>query len=305
MNAGSDLFPRVTKVTTSRWNKPASVGVSTSMRIPSFLCAVSLLVAIAACNAAASDQPLRFSQAAEAFVPQTGSPLLFVGRIVEVNSGQVDCKVNNYRDVTYSVSTVLFGFAPSGQVKVAYQGCAKADAPRSYTGDVLVLAMFSGLEVGSSRKELVVPATPTNLRMAQSLLNADLKKKISRYMRHHGHPRNNRVVVFEGIVRDSVPHRQQPIPCKEQMLVPINYDVEQVLYGDWKDKQMLVHFGTCFYIPDPPLHAGQRMIVFAYVSRSRSQVYGELNLLFAPEQMPQVRAALGSSKKLPSYARTG
>jgi hypothetical protein len=263
------------------------------MRISALVCASFILVTIAACKAAASELPLSFSQAAEAFLPQTESPLLFVAQIVEVNSGRIDCKVNPHREVTYSVSTVLFGFAPSGQVKVAYQGCAKADAPHSYTGDVLVLATFSRLEVGSSRKELAVPATPANLLKAQSLLNADLKKKISQYMRHHGPPHNNRVVVCEGTVRDPVPHPQEPIVCKSQPLFAINYDVEQVLHGDWADKKTVVHFGACSNLPDPPIHAGQHMIVLAYVSQWQSQVYGFLNLLFAPEQMPQVKAALG------------
>jgi hypothetical protein len=121
-------------------------------------------------------------------------------------------------------------------VKVTYPGCTKSDAPRSYKGDVLVLAMFYRPDLCGSRKELVVPATPANLRRAQSLLNADLKKKISRYMRDHRSPRHKiRVLVFEGTVRDPVPHSQQPMPCKVQPLVPINYDVEQVVRGDWTD----------------------------------------------------------------------
>jgi hypothetical protein len=85
----------------------------------------------------------------------------------------------------------------------------------------------------------------------------------------------------------------QPIVCKSQPLFPVNYDVEQVLHGEWTDKQMVVHFGACSNLPDPPMRAGQRMIVFAYVSQWRSQVYGYLNLLFAPEQKAQVKGALG------------
>jgi hypothetical protein len=264
------------------------------MRISSLMCASFAWIAIAVGMAAASDQQVAsFSQAAEVFLPQAQSPLLFVGRIAQVNSGRIDCSVNNYRDVTYSVSTVLFGFAPSGQVKVAYPGCTKSDVPHSYPGEVLVLATFNGPDLWGSRKELVLPVSPANLRKAQSLLNGNLSARIARYMRHHGPPHNNRVVVFEGAVRDSVPHNQQPVACKEQMLVPINYDVEQVLHGDWTDKQIVVHFGFCFNLPDPPIRTGQRMIVFAYVSRRESQVYGELNLLVAPDQMAQVKAALG------------
>jgi hypothetical protein len=259
------------------------------------MCVCLALIATAVGMAAASDQQVAsFSHVAAVFLPQAQSPLLFVGRIAEVNSGRIDCTVDNYRDVTYSVSTVLFGFAPSGQAKVAYLGCAKSDEPRSYTGDVLVLATFYGPKLWGSRRELVLPATPANLLRAQSLLNTDLKKRISRYMRHHDPPRhNNRVVVFEGTVRDLVPHMQQPIACKQQMQFPINYDVEQVLHGDWTDKRMVVHFGSCFNLPDPPIRAGQRMIVFAYVSRSQSEVYGELNLLFTPEQLAQVKDAVG------------
>ena len=134
------------------------------------------------------------------------------------------------------MSTVLLRFSPPSGVKVTYPGCTKSDAPRSYKGDVLVLAMFYRPDLCGSRKELVVPATAANLPRAQFLLNADLKKRISRYLRDHRSPRHwKRVLVFEGTVRDPVPHSQQPMPCKVQPPVPINYDVEQVLRGDWTD----------------------------------------------------------------------
>jgi hypothetical protein len=264
------------------------------MRISTLGRVFLVLVAITDCNASASEQPVGYSQAADAFLPQTESPVLFVGQILEADLGPVACKVTYSRNITYSVSTVLFGFAPPSRVKVAYPGCTKSDAPRSYKGDVLVLAMFYRPDLCGSRKELVVPATPANLRRAQSLLNADLKKKISRYMRDHRSPRHKiRVLVFEGTVRDPVPHSQYPMPCKEQVNVPIDYDVEQVLHGDWTDPRMVVYLGVCFNLPAPPIRIGQRMIVFGYVSEWQSRVYGFLSLLFAPEQMPQVKAALG------------
>jgi hypothetical protein len=243
----------------------------------------------------ASDQRVEgFSLAAATFLPQAESPVLFLGQIVEADSGRLACKVINSRDFTYSVSTVLFGFAPPGRVKVAYPGCAKSQAPHSYAGEVLVLATFYGHDLWGSRGELILPATRTNIREVQSLLSADLKRRISRYMHHHGHPHNNRVVVFEGVVRDPVPHLQEPIVCKTQPIFAVNYDVEQILHGEWTDKQMVVHFGACSNLPDPPIRAGQHMIVFAFVSQWQSQVYGELNLLVAPEQMAQVKAMLGS-----------
>jgi hypothetical protein len=56
---------------------------------------------------------------------------------------------------------------------------------------------------------------------------------------------------------------------------------------------MVVHFGACSNLPDPPMRAGQRMILFAYVSQWCSQVYGYLNSLLAPEQKAHVKGALG------------
>jgi hypothetical protein len=266
------------------------------MRISTLLWAASfVLIAMATCDSLASERQVeRFSQIAATFLPQSESPVLFEGRVVAVDSGRMACSVTNSRDFTYSVDTVLFGFAPPGRVKVAYPGCAKSQAPRSSTGAVLVLATFYGHDLWGSRRELVLPATRANLRETQSLLNADLKERISRFVRHHGPPHNNRVLVFEGTVREPVPHLQEPVVCKAQPLFAVNYDVEEVLHGQWTDKPMVVHFGSCSNLPDPPIRAGQKMIVLAFISQWRSQVYGYLNLLFAPEQILQVRAALSS-----------
>ena len=125
--------------------------------------------------------------------------------------------------------------------------------------ELLVLAVPSGKDSWTSQKELILPATPANLQKAQTFLNADLKNRISRYMRHHGRPyHNNRVVVFVGTAREPVPHLQEPIVCKVQPSSPINFDVEQVLHGEWTDKKITVHFGACFNLPDPPIRVGQR-----------------------------------------------
>ena len=148
------------------------------MRISTLVCASFFLVTMATCDSVASDQQVEsFSQVAATFLPQAEFPVLFEGRVVEVDSGRMACTVTNSRDFTYSVDTVLFGFVPPGRVKVAYPGCAKSQAPHSYTGAVLVLATFYGHDLWGSRRELVLPATRANLREAQSVLNADFKKK--------------------------------------------------------------------------------------------------------------------------------
>ena len=267
---------------------------SHSMRIRLLVCACCAGMAIAGHEAAASDERIAdFLQAAQVALRQGGSPSLFVGRIAETDAGRLPCATPSGQTITYSVETVLFGFAPPNRVKVAYPKCGRFGSGFSSQDELLVLAVPSGKDSWTSQKELILPATPANLQKAQTFLNADLKNRISRYMRHHGRPyHNNRVVVFVGTAREPVPHLQEPIVCKVQPIFPINYDLEQVLHGEWTDKKIIVHFGACFNLPDPPIRAGQRMIVFATVSQSRSQVYGDLNLLFAPEQMAQVKAAL-------------
>jgi len=265
------------------------------MRISNLVFSWCALITIAGHAAAASDEPVAsFLQTAQGLMQRGGSPALFVGRIAEVAPGRLPCGIPSHQSVTYSVKTVLFGFMPPDRVTVAYPKCDPLGTRFSSRADVLVLTVISGKDFWVSEKELMLAATAANLRQAQTVLNADLKNRISRYMRYHGPPgHNNRVVVFEGIVRDPVPHIQEPIVCKEQPIFPVNYDVEQVLRGDWTEKKIVAHFGACTNLPDPPIRAGQSMIVFAYVSPWRSQVYGDLDLLFAPEQMPQVKDALG------------
>ncbi len=264
------------------------------MRIFALLCSACALTAITGHEAAVSDQRVTiFLQATQRIVQHASYPVLFVGRILERDPSRLPCKVPSGQTITYSVETVPFGFAPPNRVKVAYPKCGRFGSGFSSQDELLVLAVPSGKDSWTSQKELILPATPANLQKAQTFLNADLKNRISRYMRHHGRPyHNNRVVVFVGTAREPVPHLQEPIVCKVQPIFPINYDLEQVLHGEWTDKKITVHFGACFNLPDPPIRAGQRMIVFATVSQSRSQVYGDLNLLFAPEQMAQVKAAL-------------
>jgi hypothetical protein len=265
------------------------------MRISNLVFSWCAVIAIAGRAAAASDEPVAsFLHTAQMLMKQGGSPALFVGRIAGVAPGRLPCGIPSGQSITYSVKTVLFGFVPPDRVTVTYPKCDPLGARFSSQGDALVLTVISRKDFWVSEKELMLPAAAANLQQAQTFLNADLKNRISQYMRDHGPPRhNNRVVVFEGIVRDPVPHMQEPIVCTVQPIFPVNYDVEQVLRGDWTDKKMVVHFGACFNLPDPPIRVGQRTIVFAFVSDWQSQVYGDLNLLIAPEQMAQVKAALG------------
>jgi hypothetical protein len=175
------------------------------MRISTLVCACCILIAIAGHEAAASDQRIAsFLQTAKVFMHQDGSPVLFVGRIVEVNPGGLPCATPSRQSITYSVETVLFGFAPN-RVTVSYPKCGRLGTQFSSQDDVLVFAMSSGENFFASQTELMLSAISANRQKAQTLLNVDLKNRISRYMRHHGPPHNNRVVVFEvGLISKTV-----------------------------------------------------------------------------------------------------
>jgi hypothetical protein len=260
------------------------------MRIFAFLCSAWALTAITGHEAAVSDQRVTiFLQTTQRIVQHASYPVLFVGRIVERDSGRLPCTAPSGQSITYSVETVLFGFAPPDRVKVAYPKCGRF----SSQDELLVLAVPSGKDSWASQKELMVPAIPANLQKAQTLLNVDLKNRISEFMRYHGPHQYERVVVFEGTVRDPITDWEKPIDCLKQACSPMNYDVEQVLYGDWTEKQIVVNIGICGYLPGLPILAGRRMIVFAAVPQKQSRGYGSLDALFAPEQMAQVKAAVG------------
>jgi len=263
------------------------------MRILTLSCAACTLIALVGYKAAASDQQVAvFLRTTQRIAQRTDYPVLFVGRIVEKAPGDLPCTTRVGQSATYSVETVLFGFAPPNQVKVTYPKCGLSVTRLPSHDDLLVLAVPSGKDTWTSQQELTIPHTPVNVQKAQALLNGELKNRISEFMRYHGAPHHDdRVVAFEGTVRSPITSWEKPIPCLAQTLVPIDYDVEQVLYGDWTEKRMVVNIGICGNVPGLPILAGKRMIVFAAVSRSLT--YGSLYVLIAPHEMAQVKAALG------------
>jgi hypothetical protein len=192
-----------------------------------------VLVAITACNASASEQPVGYSQAADAFLPQTESPVLFVGQNRGSGFGtgglQGDLLPEHYLFGEHRAVRVCSAQPSEGDISGMYEIRRAAFLQGRCVGVGHVLSAGSLWQPERDSR----PGNRSELRRAQFLLNADLKKRISRYLRDHRSPRHyQRVLVFEGTVRDPVP---QPMPCKVQPLVPINYDVEQVVRGDWTD----------------------------------------------------------------------
>jgi hypothetical protein len=247
------------------------------------------LTAIAQCGATASAQPTTdAAQAARELLREGGFPVLFVGKVVDVDSS--DCSRTGYRNVRYSVGNVFFGFAPPDPVKVGYRSCKKPSTKYPPGTDLVVLANYDGQGFGLGREQLVWRPTQANIKRAQSLLNEDAKRRIERFMRHSGRRHNNQVVAFEGTLFELPPKLPEPTVCRILPTIRTKYDVQDVIHGELADKQIVVNFSFCGNLPDPPFRVGQRMIVLAI--SQESHVHGDLRLVFAPEQLGLVKSAL-------------
>ena len=102
----------------------AGAGVFDSMRISSLGFWDCGLIAVAGHEGTVSDERVTMLlQTTQRIVQHANYPVLFVGRIVERDTGRLPCTVPSGQSITYPGETVLFGFAPPARVKVAYPKC--------------------------------------------------------------------------------------------------------------------------------------------------------------------------------------
>jgi len=262
------------------------------MKISNRMCTVIIiLTSFALTSHASTSKPQTLTQQANTLLSQGGYPLLFVGSIAGASPEILPCTVQNQRPVVFRIGSVLSGFASSTTLKVFYPSCGGLEPEFSARGDLLVLVICRVNGICSGLKQLMLPATSQNMTWAQSVIKADLREKIARFLRTHGPSHNNSVLVFEGTVRGPIPTPGM-IPCKVAVNFPLlHFEVNQVLLGDWANTRVNIGFGACESIPDW-LQEGQSMIVFATVNKGPAEVYGDFNLLFPSTQINEVRTAL-------------
>jgi hypothetical protein len=247
-----------------------------------------------ASGAAARHSP-SFAESAKFFVNQwhgeTGYPLLFVGKVIKADSGNLPCTIQNSRRVTWSVSKVLVGFDPGDEIQLWHGSCGRLEPEFPRGTEMLVLAV-----AGHGQKELVVPATEDNVRQARKILDTYLRERIKKFVAAHRVGRKISFLVFEGTLVDPGPRHDDTSPCLINGVPSFNtkFDVEQVLQGEWADEHPTIRFRGC----DPlSYQRGQRMVVFAdvYDRPQPGWLYGRF--LVPPDQRPQVKAALDAALK--------
>jgi hypothetical protein len=147
-------------------------------------------------------EPLSYSERVRLFLNATDSPVLFVGRILKVNSNPLPCTVASVRDTTWSVSKVLFGFDPGKHIDVGFPSCGAAEAQFSSQDEMLVLAYPGYQNLWTGMKQSVVPATDANLLLASKATDNYLRRSVRELVRpargRGGHSRP--VLAFEGTV---------------------------------------------------------------------------------------------------------
>jgi hypothetical protein len=260
------------------------------------VCLAVLVLGCFGAKGSSTAHPLSFENSAKFFVNQwqgdPSYPLLFVGKAIRTDSANLPCTVQNSRQVTWLVSRVLEGFDPGNQIQLLYGGCGTPEPKFSSPTEMLVLS-----SVGHGQKELVVPATEDNIRQARRVLDTYLRERIKKFVgeRRGGQPSG--FFVFDGTLVDPGPKRDDSHFCfvKEMPTFSMGFNVEQVLSGEWDEKQASVRFNGCGLLD--PYRPGQRMVVFADVYGNSEPVELYARFLVPPNQMPQVRAALNAALK--------
>lgn len=249
-------------------------------------------------------QPTSYSERVRLFLDATDSPVLFVGKIAWVDSSLLPCTVANSRTTTWSVSKVLYGFDPGKKVDTRFWSCGGVETQFKSQDEMLVIAYPGYRNVWQGMKESVVPATDTNIRIARKALDNYLCRKVRDLVwpRRDGRNRPRRpILVFEGILTDIGPKRE-PGPCPSTVppTFSVTFEIGQILRGNWAEKQVTVQFPGCGPLPNPPNHAGQRVLLFALRLEPGPPTFFRAGFLLPPEQKAQAQAALEAAEATPA-----
>jgi len=238
-------------------------------------------------------QPASYSEKVKSFLDATDAPILFVGKIVWVNSDLLPCTVANSRTTTWSVSKVLYGFDPGKKIDARFWSCGGVEPQFKGQDEMLVIAYPGSWNGWQGMKESVVPATEANIRVARKALDDYLRRKVRELVRPRRGGPLRPVLVFEGLLTDPGPTRE-PGPCRSTVPASFaaRFEVGQILRGSWAEKQLTVEFTGCGPLPDPPYRSGQRVLVFALRMEPEPPTFFRAGFLLPPEQMAEATAAL-------------
>lgn len=278
------------------------------MRAPEFVAVVSLAVLGLATPGMGKTarQPASNSEKVRLFLDSTNSPVLFVGKIVWVNSGPMPCRIGGSRSTTWSVSKVLYGFDPGKKIDVLFWSCGVVEDQFKSQDEMLVIACPGYRNAWMGMPESVVPATDANIRAARKTMDDYLRRKVRELMRPRRDGPVRPVLVFEGVLTDLGPKREPgPCPSTVQASFAVTFEVGKILRGNWAERQVTVEFTGCGPLPDPPYRSGQRVLVFALRMEPEPPTFFRAGFLLPPEQMAEAMAALEAAERDPGRGPAG
>jgi hypothetical protein len=243
-------------------------------------------------------QPRTYSARVKQFLVGTNAPVLYVGKISSVNSGYLPCTVQAMRATTWLVDRALYGFDPGKKIDVLFGSCGLVEAPFKSQNEMLVIAYRGYGNVWIGMKESVVPATEDNIRIARKVMNDYLRSEVRDLVWPPGvrSPRPRPLLVFEGTLLDLGPKLNGTdtggCPSGVPPAFAVKFQIDQILRGDWTEKEVTVHFLGCGPLRSPPYQAGQRILVFAVRVEPAPPMAFRAGFMLPPEQLAQAEAAL-------------
>jgi hypothetical protein len=273
------------------------------------VCLATLILASALTGAAGASgsatvkpvpQPQTYSGRVRQFLYSTETPVLFVGKLTWVYSDYLPCKVQNRRTSTWSVSKVLYGFDPGKKIDVGFGSCGPIEPQFKSPDEMLVIAYPGYRNVWIGMPESVVPATDANIRIARKVMDDYLRGQIRGLVWPRGAKSPRPILVLEGTILDPGPKRDPDAPCISTVppTFPVKFQVDQIMRGDWSEKEVAVGFPGCGPL-DPRIHVGQPVLVLALRIQPEPPAFFRAGFLLPVEQRGQLEEALRTVEAIP------
>jgi hypothetical protein len=261
--------------------------------IAGLLCFIAFTLLPVAAKEKILRSPATYSERVRQFLYAVDSPVLIVGKLAWVDSSDEPCTIQNTRSTTWSISRVLYGFDPGKKLDIRFGACGGVDPRFKSQDEMLIIAYPSYNKMWMGMTESVVPATDANIQIARKVMDDYLRTQIRELVRPLRVAQPRPVLVFVGMILDSGPPRgDQPCISAVPPSFPVKFQIDQIIRGDWSDKEVTVGFPGCGPLHSPTYHSGQHVVAFALRVEPEPPVVFRAGFLLPLDQLAEAQRAL-------------
>jgi hypothetical protein len=262
------------------------------------VCLATLLLSLLA-NAKTVTQPISYSKQVQFFLGDVQTPVLFIGKLLDVDTSILPCTIANTRGTKWSVSKVLYGFNPGSPVNIDFLSCGGLEPQYKTHDEMLVIAYPAGYHgIWMGMPQSVVSANNDNVRAAEKAMDDYLRSRIRLLIRPPRVQRSRPILVFTGTILDPGPQRgDEPCVSTVPPTFPMKFQIAQLIRGDKTEgdkteKEVTLQFPGCGVPQGSPFRAGEPVIAFALQVQPSPPNIFRMGFLLPLAQLAEAQKAL-------------